>query len=77
MQHRTVIRFHQLRDTVGYSRSQIDRLEKAGEFPARIQLGKQAVGWYLDEIDKWVKSRPRGFLKNPTSTRRRRVRHRL
>jgi prophage regulatory protein len=41
------------------------REEKAGRFPARVQLGAQAVGWYEDEIAKWLASRPRGPRPSP------------
>lgn len=39
---------------VSYSRSQIDRLERAGRFPRRIKLGSRRVAWRADEIAKWV-----------------------
>lgn len=41
-------------------RSTIYRLEAEGRFPKRIALsGDGAVGWYLHEIEEWIKSRPR------------------
>jgi prophage regulatory protein len=42
------------------SRPTIDRLEKAGDFPRRIRLGKAAVGWDLAEEREWLNNRPRG-----------------
>ena len=33
-----------------YSRVHIGRLEKAGEFPQRVQLGQNRVGWVYDEV---------------------------
>ena len=33
------------------------RLEKAGLFPNRKQLGARAVGWVEDEVDGWIESR--------------------
>ena len=41
----------------GLSKSTRWRLEKAGEFPKKIQLGPRAVGWRSDEIIEWVKAR--------------------
>jgi prophage regulatory protein len=32
---------------------------RAGTFPAPVQLGPNSVGWYEDEIDKWIAERPR------------------
>jgi len=39
------------------SRTTIWRLERAGKFPARVQLGERAVGWRKADIIKWVDSR--------------------
>lgn len=41
----------------GYSAPTIDRLEKAGQFPKRVQLGPNSVGWLEHEIDAWIESR--------------------
>ena len=30
------------------------------DFPASVQLGPCATGWYEHEIDAWIESRPRG-----------------
>ncbi len=35
----------------GVSRTTIFRLERDGEFPQRIQLSRNSVGWAEDEID--------------------------
>ncbi len=40
----------QLRELVLYSPQHIARLEKAGEFPKRIQLGPSRVGWVESEL---------------------------
>jgi predicted DNA-binding transcriptional regulator AlpA len=39
-----------------------------GDFPQRIQLGANSVGWYEDEIDAWVASRKRGSLPDQLAT---------
>lgn len=43
------------------SRSSIYRLEALGQFPKRVRLcpGGTATGWYENEIDEWLASRPR------------------
>lgn len=42
---------------IPYSPQHIARLEKVGEFPARIQLGRCRVAWYCSEIEAWINSR--------------------
>lgn len=64
MSHR-VIRKRDLRSVTGLSPRHIDRLEKAGQFPKRVQLSSQSVGWIEQEIADWLASRKRGPL--PTS----------
>lgn len=43
----------------GLSRVTIWRLEREGRFPARVQLSCNRVGWYGNEVQDWIKSRPR------------------
>ena len=59
----------QLRELVVYSPQHIDRLEKAGKFPKRIQLGPNRVGWIESEIYDWLKQRIEK-RDNPTDTSR-------
>jgi prophage regulatory protein len=63
---RAILRKPAVRDRVGLSDAQIWRLEKAGKFPARLQISANAVGWYSDEIDAWIEARARGFGRCPT-----------
>lgn len=44
----------QLRDLVLYSPQHIARLEKAGQFPKRVQLGPSRVGWVEAEVLDWL-----------------------
>jgi prophage regulatory protein len=46
-----------VRQLVLYSPAHIDRLEKAGQFPKRVQLGPGRVGWVEDEVLQWVQLR--------------------
>ena len=48
----------------GYSTSHIDRLsaDPTSDFPEKIQLGPNAVGWFEDDIDAWLECRRRGAL---------------
>jgi prophage regulatory protein len=47
----------QLRELVLYSPQHIARLEKAGQFPKRIQLGACRVGWVEEEVMDWLRQR--------------------
>ncbi len=42
---------------VGYSGMHIARLEKAGQFPKRIRLGPNSVGWVEAEIEAWIEAK--------------------
>lgn len=42
---------------IGYSKVQLWRLEKRGEFPKRVQLGRGRHGWVEQEIDDWIAAR--------------------
>ena len=46
----------QLKELVLYSPQHIARLEKAGQFPKRVQLGPSRVGWVEDEVLDWLQS---------------------
>ena len=46
-----------LRALVLYSPAHIDRLEKAGRFPKRVQLGPCHVGWVESEVLAWLDER--------------------
>ncbi len=47
----------QLRELVLYSPQHIARLEAAGRFPKRVQLGPNRVGWIEDEVLDWLQER--------------------
>ena len=49
----------QVMDMTGLSRTSIWRLEKAGKFPHRRQLGTRRIGWLESEVLDWMESRMR------------------
>lgn len=49
-----ILRNKDLDVITGLSRTTRWRLERAGNFPARRQLSKLAVGWLKSEIDVWM-----------------------
>jgi prophage regulatory protein len=42
---------------IPYSHQHIARLEKAGAFPRRIQLGPCRVAWQCSAVEAWIASR--------------------
>ncbi len=42
---------------IPYSSVQIWRKENAGEFPRRVKLGANRVGWIESEIESWISSK--------------------
>lgn len=47
----------ELKHFIPYSDVHIQRLEKSGDFPKRIKLGPNRVGWSLQEICEWIEQR--------------------
>ena len=52
-----IISKRQLKELVLYSPQHVARLEKAGKFPMRVQLGPNRVGWVESEILDWLQKR--------------------
>jgi prophage regulatory protein len=52
-----ILRKPEVLSTVGLSYTTVWRLERAGHFPRRRQLGGRAVGWLENEIREWIASR--------------------
>jgi len=44
----------QVRAIILYSPAHIDRLERAGQFPKRVRLGINRVGWIEQEVLDWL-----------------------
>ena len=52
-----IIRAKEVHSITGLSRTTIWRFEQQGEFPKRISLGGNSVGWRLNEINQWINNR--------------------
>jgi prophage regulatory protein len=52
-----LIRRREVQRRTGLSKTQIMRLEEAGKFPAKVQLGLRAVGYIEDEVTGWIRDR--------------------
>lgn len=61
-----IIRKPELTSMLGLSDPTIWRMEKKGDFPGRIKLGGNSVGWLLCEVEEWIKKRAAGRMKNRT-----------
>ena len=54
----SVWRFSAMKPEIGdLSRSTVWRLEKQGQFPKRVQLSPNCVGWRKSEVLDWLASR--------------------
>ena len=42
---------------IPYTPQHIARLEAAGKFPKRVNLGPGRVAWVMSEVDAWVSER--------------------
>ena len=56
-----VLRCSEVVRRTGLSRTTIWRRERFGDFPRRIRLGPNSMGWLQDEVEAWLLSRPRGL----------------
>ena len=56
---RKILRSNAVTKRTGKSRVQIWRDVKAKKFPAPVDLGPNSIGWFEDEVDAWMASRPR------------------
>ena len=54
MSKERIIRKPELQRMVGLSDATIWRKEKNKEFPKRVQLGGNSVGWVESEIIEWI-----------------------
>jgi prophage regulatory protein len=52
-----LLRFGEVRQHTGLSRSTIWRMERSGSFPKRIQVSVNVVAWREDEVSKWIASK--------------------
>jgi prophage regulatory protein len=52
-----IMRSQEVYETIPYSMNHIRRLEKAGLFPKRVQIGSNRVGWVRAEVDQWINDR--------------------
>ena len=60
MENRRIIRgYKALTEKIGGSRVTAWRGVRDGLIPPPLEMGPNSVGWFEDEIDRWLASRPR------------------
>lgn len=52
-----LIRFKDVKERVGISRSTVWRMEREGKFPSRRLISKNSVAWVEKEIETWIEGR--------------------
>ena len=52
-----IVRKPELLNFLKLSDATVWRLERAGRFPKRINLGANSVGWLRSEVQQWVQER--------------------
>ena len=62
-----VLSVRQISEATGLSPVTIWRKEKAGEFPARRQLGSRRVGWLTREVEDWLEATPKSEITSPNT----------
>ena len=51
-------------EKVPVSRTTLWRMERAGNFPKRIQISANRIGWLEADVDAWVEERKQGHGSN-------------
>jgi prophage regulatory protein len=49
-----LLRFGEVRQRTGLSRSTIWRMERSGVFPRRVKVSVNVVAWREDEVTEWI-----------------------
>jgi prophage regulatory protein len=56
---RTIMRLPEVEKASGHGKSQLYALMRQGLFPRPVNISKQSVGWWSDEIQQWQEDRQR------------------
>jgi prophage regulatory protein len=59
-QRQRLLKFPELTKESGFSAATIQRLRKAGRFPAPIRLSERRIAWPSEAILTWLESRTEG-----------------
>jgi prophage regulatory protein len=53
----SIVRLKDASEMVGFTAKHLRHLERNGQFPPRVHLGPNAVGWRLMDLEAWIDSR--------------------
>jgi prophage regulatory protein len=51
-----IMRFKEVREVTGLSKTTINRFEKEGRFPSRVSLGPRSIGWFEEDVQTFLTS---------------------
>ena len=51
-----IMRFKEVREVTGLSKTTINRFEKEGRFPSRVSLGPRSIGWFEEDVMAFLAS---------------------
>ena len=51
-----IMRFKEVREVTGLSKTTINRFEKEGRFPSRVSLGQRSIGWFEEDVQTFLTS---------------------
>jgi prophage regulatory protein len=60
-----LLRFVEVRQRTGLSRSTIWRMERSGVFPRRVKVSVNVVAWREDEVTEWIANTIEGTRSAP------------
>lgn len=66
---RNILREPEVKQRTGKSRAQRWRDIRDGRFPAPVELGRNSIGWFEDEVEAWLAARPRRRYGSPEAAR--------
>jgi prophage regulatory protein len=53
-----ILRRREVLPLVGFGRTTLIKLVKAGTFPAPVRISNHAVGWKWSDVQRWISERP-------------------
>jgi prophage regulatory protein len=57
-----LLRFTDVRERTGLSRSTVWRLERRGAFPKHIKVSANIVAWLEEDVIEWIRSKAKSWV---------------
>lgn len=58
-----IVRWKNISDVIGLSKSTVARKIKEGSFPPPMKLSENTVGWAITDIEDWIKDQTKAALR--------------